>query len=108
MSPASEKPFEVMRWESKEEPTREFLMRMMNRECHRIEEEEVPLGKTQEMKFKEAILRVPLSGAISFGFPGYGSVDLEPGDILEIQPNILHDITISGHQPALILRGYLK
>ncbi len=102
----SQKPFEIMRWESSTPPTLDFLTHMMSREGLSASQSELAAQtQTHEMKFEQPVVVVLVSGRIQYAFPGYGAVDLEPGDVLEIDPGVLHDITVCGAQPALILQA---
>jgi hypothetical protein len=102
----SQKPFEIMRWESSTPPTLDFLTHMMSREGLLASQSELAAQtQTNEMKFDQTVVMVLVSGRIQYAFPGYGAVDLEPGDVLEIDPGVLHDITVCGGQPALILQA---
>lgn len=102
----SKKPFEIMRWESSSPPSLDFLIRMMAREGLCATPSELALHThTVEMKFEKTAVQVVVSGKIQYAFPGYGVIDLEPGDILEINPGVLFDMTVSGAQPALLLEA---
>ena len=46
-----------------------------------------------------------VSGQLQYSFPGYGVIELMPGDILEIQPDVLHDVMVSGEHPAVVLEA---
>lgn len=102
----NQRPFEIMRWESSNPPSLDFLTRMLAREG--LKPEQVELASkthTPEMKFDQTAVRVLVSGKIQFSFPGYGVIELEPGDILEINPGVLHDIIVSSSQPAVLLEA---
>ncbi len=102
----TQRPFEIMRWESVSLPTLESLSRMMAREGLQAESAELaPQTHTPEMKFERTAVRVLVSGKLQFSFPGYGVIELGPGDILEINPGVLHDIIVSGSQPAVLLEA---
>ena len=102
----SQKPFEIMRWESSTAPTLDFLTRMMVREGLSASQNELAAqSQTNEMKFDRTVVMVLVSGRIQYAFPGYGVVDLEPGDVLEINPGVLHDITVCSSQPATLLQA---
>lgn len=89
-------PFELIVWDGVDQPTESFLLRMLTKENLAPQSEELPMGKTHEMKFEKPVVYTLVSGALYFGFPGYGSVDLKPGDTLEIKPGVLFDITVTG------------
>ena len=99
-----EKPFEVMRWDSSEDPSEERLTSILSRECDTHQQKVLSLGKTDEIRHNQPVMNILLSGSLFFGFPGYGSVDLAPGDILEIKPNTTYDITVTGNVEATIPR----
>lgn len=101
----NEKPFDVMRWDSTEPPTEERLEKILSRECKQHQEHEFSPGKTDEMKTNTATIAILKAGALYFGFPGYGSVDLKPGDILEIKDDITYDITVTSDTNAFIYIG---
>lgn len=102
----SQKPFEIMRWESPNPPTADFLARMMSREGLQANQSELPAqSRTQEMKFDRTMVMVVVSGRLQYAFPGYGVIDVEPGDVLEINPGVLYDVTVSSAQPAIFLQA---
>lgn len=100
------KPFEIMRWESPEPPTLAFLTRMMQREGLQASQDELA-GKSRspEMKFDQTRVMVVVQGQLQFAFPGYGVIDVDPGDIVEISPGVLHDVTVNGAQAAILLQA---
>jgi hypothetical protein len=101
------KPFEITRWESSKEPTPDFLSRMLVREGLNAEELELPAETyTPEMKFEKATIRVLVAGNIQYSFPGYGVIELLPGDMVEIQPGVLHDAIVSPSQAAIVLQAF--
>ena len=101
-----QKPFEIMRWESANPPTMDFLVRMMAREGLESNQSELPAqSRSQEMKFDQVSVTVVVSGRLQYAFPGYGVIDVEPGDILEISPGVLHDVSVSSTQPAILLQA---
>lgn len=103
----SQKPFEIMHWESQKEPTLELLTRMMAREGLQPESIELaPKTHTPEMKFAQMRVAVLVSGKVQYAFPGYGVQEVTPGDILEIYPQVLHDIIVLSPQPAVILQAF--
>ncbi len=102
----SAKPFEIMRWDSPREPDADFLARMMNREGLQPETIELAPGtRTAEKKQDQLLMVVLAAGQIQVSFPGYGVIGLDPGDILEIQPDVLHDFTVSSAQAAVLLQA---
>jgi hypothetical protein len=81
-------------------------MRMLAREGLQPSQTQLePLSQTPEVKFAKTAVRVLVSGAVQFSFPGYGVIDLAPGDILEIEPDVLHDVMVSSSQPAVLLEA---
>jgi hypothetical protein len=103
----TQRPFEIMRWESASLPSLESLTRMLTREGLLPEQVELAAKMhTPEMKFDKTAVRVLVSGKLQFSFPGYGVIELEPGDILEINPGVLHDIIVSSSQPAIALEAF--
>jgi mannose-6-phosphate isomerase-like protein (cupin superfamily) len=101
------KPYEIMRWDSPKEPDWSFLTRMMAREGLEAKVMELSAKtSTPEMKFEKIAVRVLVSGQVQFAFPGYGVIELDPGDILEINPGVLHDIMVLGSQPAMLLEAF--
>lgn len=100
------KPFEIMRWESPEFPTLEILQRMMQREgLEATLVEFTGQSRSQEMMFEQSQVTVVVQGRLQFAFPGYGVVDVGPGDIVEINAGILYDVTVNGLQTALMLQA---
>ncbi len=100
------KPFEIMRWESPDSPTLEFLTRMMQREGLQPSQSELAgHSRSLEMKFNQTRVLVVVQGQLQFAFPGYGVIDVESGDILEINPGVLHDVTVKGSQAAVLLQA---
>jgi hypothetical protein len=67
-----------------------------------------PHSQTAEMKFAQPLVRVLVSGIVQVSFPGYGVIQLKPGDILEINPHVLHDMIVSSSQPAVLLESVRK
>ena len=101
-----EKPFEIMRWASRSVPTVEVLSRILAREGLKAESiQRDPHTHSMEMKFDKTAIRVMVSGQLQYSFPGYGVIELMPGDILEIQPDVLHDVMVSGENPAVVLEA---
>jgi quercetin dioxygenase-like cupin family protein len=101
------KPFEIMRWESPDEPTPEFLNRMMRREGLQAETQELPpQSRSQEMKFSRTRVIISSRGKVQVSFPGYGVIEITPGDILEIAPDTIHDLIVEHSQPSTILQAF--
>lgn len=95
-----------MRWESPDPPTLDFLTRMLTREGLQPSQVDFPAqSRSQEMKFEQPMVMVVVAGRLQYAFPGYGVIDVEPGDILEIHPGVLHDVTVGGAQPAILLQA---
>lgn len=98
-------PFEIMRWDHSEAPTLERLQRIMDREGFAGGVESLAASaKTPEMKFDKEVFLAPVAGVVQVAFPGYGVIELNPGDILEIQPHTTHDMIAIGKN-AEILKG---
>lgn len=103
----SNRPFEVTRWESATAHSPELLSRMLMREGLRAEPRELPpQTRTPEMRFDRTAVRVLVSGYIQYSFPGYGVIELHPGDMLEILPGVLHDVIVSGSRQAVLLEAF--
>ena len=101
------KPFEIMRWELDKEPDLDFLSRMLAREGLQPEQIELAAkSHSPEMKFDRIRVSVVVSGKVQYSFPGYGAIELEPGDILEINPGVLHDIIVASVQSATLLQAF--
>lgn len=100
-------PFEIIRWDAPKEPNLGFLMNMMLRDGLKAEPLELA-AKTHspEVKYPQTAVRVLVEGTIQYSFPGYGVIELEPGDMLEIQPGVLHDVTVSSSRPAVLLQAF--
>lgn len=100
-------PFEITRWESAASPSSDLLQRMLSREGLTPDITELPeQTHTPEMRFDKPIVYVLISGHIQYSFPGYGVIELEPGDMLEIHPGILHDVIVGTHQTAMLLQAF--
>ncbi len=99
------KPFDFMEWDAPDAPTPERLKGLLVREGLTPNEELLSPGKTPEMKHAQVTVYVLVSGKAFVGFPGYGSVDLGIGDILEVHPNVTHDVVVSGHDQAILLKA---
>lgn len=101
------KPFEIMRWESPDAPTPDFLNRMMSREGLQSEVQELPAySRSQEMKFARTRVIISSQGKVQVSFPGYGVIEIMPGDILEIAPDTIHDLIVENNQPSTILQAF--
>ncbi|WP_373531410.1 hypothetical protein [Vampirovibrio sp.] len=101
-----QKPFEIMRWESPSPPTLDFLTRMMTREGLQASQTELPAqSRSPEVKFEKTVVMVVASGQLQYAFPGYGVIDVDAGDILEINPGVLYDVTVSSSEPAILLQA---
>jgi hypothetical protein len=98
-------PFEIMRWDDAATPSQEFLARMLTREGLLPQQTEWASNThSPEMKFPQTVVRVVVSGKLQYSFPGYGVIELEPGDILEINPGVLHDVIVGSH-PTILLEA---
>lgn len=103
----SDKPFNIMRWEAPEAPTPEQLSRMMAREGLQAESQDLlPHSRSPEMRFEKIRIIVASVGKVQVSFPGYGTVDISPGDILEIAPETLHDLIVEQSQSSTILQAF--
>ncbi|HEY9746060.1 MAG TPA: hypothetical protein V6C99_07570 [Oculatellaceae cyanobacterium] len=101
------KPFEIMRWEAPDAPTPEQLTRMMIREGLQPASQELPgQSRSPEMKFPKTRVIVASSGKVQVSFPGYGVIEISPGDILEIAPDTLHDLIVEHAQPSWIFQSF--
>jgi len=101
----SAKPFDIMQWDAPEAPTKDKLVGLLEREGLKLSEESLSPGKTPEMKNTKVTVYVLISGSVYVGLPGYGSVDLDPGDILEINPDVTHDLVVTGQGQAILLKA---
>ena len=102
----SQPPFEIMRWDDAVTPSLDKLMRMLEREGLKPEQTELPSqSHSPEIKFSESVVRVLVVGKVQYSFPGYGVIELEPGDVLEINPGVLHDVIVASSQPATMLEA---
>lgn len=102
----SQSPFEIMRWDDAAPPSLALLVRMLEREGLHPEQTELPSQtRSPEMKFPDVVVRVLVAGKVQYSFPGYGVIELEPGDILEINPGVLHDVIVDSAQPAMLLEA---
>ncbi len=79
---------------------------MMHREGLQPSQSELAgQSRSLEMKFNQNRVLVVVQGQLQFAFPGYGVIDLDPGDILEINTGVLHDVTVKGSQDAVLLQA---
>lgn len=102
----SQPPFEIMRWDDAATPSLELLIRMLEREGLQPEQTELASQThSPEMKFPHSVVRVLVFGKVQYSFPGYGVIELEPGDILEINPGVLHDVIVASPQSATLLEA---
>lgn len=100
----SDRPYEFTRWEAPRDPDQAFLTRMLSREGLSSELKEMEAdARTPEIKFARPVVCALVSGHLQFAFPGYGVIELLPGDLLEIEPDVLHDITVLSGKPAAYL-----
>lgn len=95
-----------MQWDAPEAPTKDKLVGLLVREGLTPSEESLLAGKTPEMKYAQVTVYVLVSGNVYVGFPGYGSVDLDPGDILEIFADTTHDLVVTGQGQAVLLKAF--
>jgi len=102
----SQPPFEIMRWDDADTPSLDRLVRMLEREGLKPEQIELASqSHSPEMKFSQCVVRVLVAGKVQYSFPGYGVIELGPGDVLEINPGVLHDVIVAGSQPATLLEA---
>lgn len=102
-------PFEVLRWESQLPPNPEKLAKVLRREGLSSVTSTYEEGShTEERKLPVAQTLVLVSGRLQVSFPGYGVVELQPGDQLDITPNTIHDLKVLGTQAATLLTGMVE
>jgi hypothetical protein len=103
----SHKPFEITRWDSPKTPSLEFLERMLGREgLHANLQEFASNSRTPEMKFDKPVVWALISGQLQVSFPGYGVIDLKPGDMLEVEADILYDLIVTHDHPVQLLEAF--
>lgn len=103
----SSTPFEIIRWDAPDVPDLAFWEGWMRREKTSPQLEELANGThTAEVKFDQAMVRVLVKGSIQCSFPGYGVVELSPGDCLEIAADIQHDLKVVSREGAVLLSGF--
>jgi hypothetical protein len=101
---SSQNPFEITRWEASKQPEEALLARWLQREGLEYQRvEHPPKTHTPEVKYDTPVIRVVVSGAIQYSFPGYGVVELRPGDRLDLTADLLHDIKVISPEPAVTL-----
>ncbi|MEM0950890.1 MAG: hypothetical protein AAGI66_01950 [Cyanobacteria bacterium P01_H01_bin.74] len=89
-------PFELIRWESIAKPSLPILQNMLMQQGLLATQVELEKGyKTEEQELEKEKTYVVVSGNLQFAFPGYGSIDLLPGDILSISARIRHHVSTS-------------
>ena len=94
-----------MAWGGDSTPQEAQLVQMLAREQLTPEVMVFDLGKSPEMRFERPVTYVLVEGQGFFGIPGYGSVDVNPGDIMEIEEGLFHDVTVTSLQKAKFLRA---
>jgi len=103
----SHKPFEIIRWDSPKTPSLEFLERMLTRDGLVSHLQEFSGDtRTPEMKFDKPVVWALISGHLQVSFPGYGVIDLKPGDMLEVEANILYDLIVPHDDPVQLLEAF--
>ncbi|MBX2861041.1 MAG: cupin domain-containing protein [Vampirovibrio sp.] len=103
---SSSKPFEVIRWDAPKKPTAELLTRWLVADGLDVETVTFPVGeKTQELRYVAKQVRIVVSGHLQYAFPGYGVVELYPGDQLNIEANILYDVSNPDGVEAVLLKA---
>ncbi len=102
-------PFEIIRWDAPKPPDLELLQRMMKREGLDCTFQQMNGGeRTPETRYGEGFISAVVSGMMQYAFPGYGVIEVRPGDWLEIQPGIIHDVLVLGEAPATFLQAFRK
>ena len=77
--------YELTRWDSPTPPSPQLLERWFQREKLAPETLTLTLGhQTEEFVLDQAVVRVVTEGRCLCGLPGYGVVELGPGDAIEI------------------------
>ena len=96
-------PFEILRWDDKAQPSLDQLQRLLEREGLQPQQTELAAqSHSPETKFQQVAVKVLVAGKVQYSFPGYGVIELEPGDVLEINPGVLHDVIVASTQPAVL------
>lgn len=96
-------PYELMRWESVASPSLSLLSNMLEQQSCVATQVSFSAGyKTEEQELDVLTTYVVVSGKISFAFPGYGTVDLGPGDILEVFPRVRHNVSVHDGEVTLL------
>jgi hypothetical protein len=96
--------YELTRWDSPTPPSPQLLERWFQREKLAPETLTLTLGhQTEEFVLDQAVVRVVTEGRCLCGLPGYGVVELGPGDAIEIGAGIRHDLQSLGTQPTQLL-----
>jgi hypothetical protein len=96
-------PYELTRWESVASPSLPLLSNMLQQQSLQAVAVEWIAGyKTEEQELETPTTYVMVSGVVSFAFPGYGSFDLKPGDILEVFPKVRHNVSVYKEAATLL------
>jgi hypothetical protein len=100
-------PFQLTRWDSLTPPTREMLQYWLRQEKLVAEQLSLPVGyRTEEIKFSAAGVELLFVGKLQISFPGYGVIEMNPGDCLEIEANTTYEILNIFHGETLLLRAF--
>jgi len=103
----SHKPFEITRWDSPKTPSLEFLERMLSRDGLNSHLQEFSGDThTPEMKFDKPVVWALISGQLQVSFPGYGVIDLKPGDVLEVEAGVFYDLIVPHDHPVQLLEAF--
>ena len=100
------KPYEWMAWGGNTTPSEEQLEHMLVKEGLAPLKTFLTPGKSQEMRFDKSVIWVLVEGKAYFGMPGYGSIDMAPGDIMEIEAGLMHDITVTSTGDSQFLQAF--
>jgi mannose-6-phosphate isomerase-like protein (cupin superfamily) len=99
-----QKPYTVEHWDSPKIPDKAFWQHQLVREGLSFQWEELPANTTTpEMKAPQTVTKVVISGQCQIAFPGFGTVDLKPGDRVDIEPDTLFDMRSSLAETTLLI-----
>jgi hypothetical protein len=91
-----EPPVQILHWQGSKPPTQRLLKLLLEEAGHtHVSLEALPAGyRSAEQQETTPVLRWLLSGVLQLALPGYGVVELHPGDQYIIAPDFTYDVTV--------------
>lgn len=101
-----DKPYQLTRWDAPSPPSPGLFDRWLVKSALTATTESLAPGpQTEEMLHPTKTVYILLAGSLQCAMPGYGVVDLQPGDQLEVAANTRHDLKAHGQDLAQYLRA---